>query len=65
MRGMSESPAERDLRKKCEHRLVGVGAIVRRLRVSENPDDIADAAWLLGTMDDLADYVGVLRGIEE
>jgi hypothetical protein len=53
-----------ELRKKCEHRMAGLGEIVRRLRATGNPDDFADGAFLLGALSDISDYVGCLRGIE-
>lgn len=51
------------IRKTCEQRMIGCVAIVRRLRATGDPDDLADAAFLLGTLDDIAAYVGQLRGI--
>lgn len=60
----SDADRERELREQAERRLVGCAEIVNRLRSTGNPDDLADASWLLWTMDDVAEYVGVLRGVE-
>lgn len=62
---MDETAEQRALRKACEQRLHGCAVIVRRLRVSEDADDIADAAFLLGAINDIADYVGALREVAE
>lgn len=55
---------ERELREKCESRLAGCGLALKRLRETGNPDDLADAAFLLGTLSDFSDYVALLRGME-
>lgn len=52
---------EKALRDKCATRVAGLGAIVKRLRDTGNPDDLADGAFLLGAMSDLSDYVDLLR----
>jgi hypothetical protein len=50
-----------ELREKCARRVAGLSEIVKRLRNTGNPDDLADAAFLLGSLSDISDYVDYLR----
>lgn len=54
-------PDVEELRRKCEQRVTGLGEIVRRLKDTGNPDDYADAAFLLGALSEISDYVDALR----
>ena len=50
-----------ELRRKVEARLPGVRKILTDMRDSGDPDRIADGAFLLGLLDEMSDYVGLLR----
>jgi hypothetical protein len=39
--------------------------IVKRLRDTGDPDDLADGAFLLGALDDISDYVDCLRELAD
>jgi len=54
-----------ELRNKCASRVAGLGMLVKRLRDTGNPDDLADAAFLLGALDDISDYVDYLRELAD
>ena len=43
----------------------GVSKILNEMRDSGDPDRIADAAFLLGTLDDMSNYVDALREQDE
>lgn len=58
--GYDES-VERELRERCASRVAGLGMIVKRLRDTGNPDDLADGAFLLGALDEISSYVDFLR----
>ncbi len=53
------------LGKKVEARMPGVGKILREIlremRDSDDPDRLADAAYLLGTLDEMREYVDLLK----
>jgi hypothetical protein len=51
------------LGKKVEARMPGVRKILADMRDSDDPDRIADGAYLLGTLDEIGDYVALLREI--
>lgn len=51
------------LRQKVEARLPGVQKILTDMRDSGDPDRLADAAFLLGTLDEISDYVDALREV--
>jgi hypothetical protein len=52
---------EKALRDRCAGRISGLEMIVKRLRDTGSPDDLADGAFLLGALSDLSDYVDLLR----
>jgi hypothetical protein len=61
---MSEQ-RERRLREKCRNRMVGLVEIAKRLRdKDEDGVDFADAAFIVASVDDFAEYVALLRGID-
>jgi hypothetical protein len=49
------------LGKKIEARMPGVGKILREMRDSGDPDRLADAAYLTGTLSEITDYVDLLK----
>jgi len=65
----SERPAayerEQELRERCAARVAGLGMIVKRLRATGDPDDLADGAFLLGALDDISGYVDCLRELAD
>lgn len=54
-----------ELRKKCEARIPGLRKIVQDGRDSGDPDRLADAAFVLGWMSEVSDYVGALRELAD
>lgn len=57
----ASAPEMDELRRKVEARLPGVRKILVEMRDSDDPDRIADGAFLLGMLDEMSDYVGLLR----
>ena len=54
-----------DLGQKVQARMPGVSKILNEMRDSDDPDRIAEAAFLLGTLDDMSNYVDALREQDE
>ena len=54
-----------DLGRKVQERMPGVSKILHEMADSGDPDRIADAAFLLGTLDDMRSYVDALREQDE